>query len=240
MRTKEEAHDYRYFPDPDLLPLEADQEYSRLKSGLPELPDEKKARFMRGYALSAYDADVLVAERASADYFEDAYQAAKQNMGSTQTVSPNSIPSSASVGEPTDILILAKNTANTVINELMGRLNKEGKEISSSPITSRQLGVVASLATSGVISSRGAKTVLDTLWISGGDPVEIVEQRGLKQVTDTGAIEKAVDAVIAANPDKVADAKSNTEGDVWLVRRAGHESDRRQGQPSGYQRAAKS
>jgi aspartyl-tRNA(Asn)/glutamyl-tRNA(Gln) amidotransferase subunit B len=189
MRTKEEAHDYRYFPDPDLLPLEFDDAYvAALKEHLPELPDEKKARFMRDFALSAYDAGVLVAERAAADYFE-------------------------AVAKGRD----AKAAANWVINELFGRLNKEGKDITSSPISPDQLGSLVELIADGTISGKIAKDLFEIVWSEGGDPGTIVEQRGLKQVTDVGAIEKTVDDIIAKNPDKVADAKTNPKAIGWFV-----------------------
>ena len=189
MRTKEEAHDYRYFPDPDLLPLEFDLAYvDALKAHLPELPDEKKARFMRDFALSAYDAGVLVAERETADYFE-------------------------AVAKGRD----AKTAANWVINELFGRLNKEGKDITSSPVSAEQLGAILDLIGDGTISGKIAKDLFEIVWSEGGDPRAIVEQRGLKQVTDMGAIEKTVDDIIAKNPDKVADAKSNPKAIGWFV-----------------------
>ena len=189
MRSKEEAHDYRYFPDPDLLPLEFDQAYvDALKKNLPELPDEKKTRFMRDFSLSAYDAGVLVAERDTAEYFETV---AKGRDG--------------------------KAAANWVINELFGRLNKEGKDIASSPVSSGQLGSVLDLIKDGTISGKIAKDLFEIVWSEGGDPRAIVEQRGMKQVTDTGAIEKVVDEIIAKNPDKVADAKSNPKAIGWFV-----------------------
>ncbi len=189
MRTKEEAHDYRYFPDPDLLPLEVTPAYVEdLKGHLPELPDEKKARFMRDFALSAYDAGVLVAERETADYFE-------------------------AVAKGRD----AKAAANWVINELFGRLNKEGKDIASSPVSAEQLGELLDLIADGTISGKIAKDLFEILWNEGGDPRAIVEQRGMKQVTDLGAIEKTVDEIIAKNPDKVADAKSNPKAIGWFV-----------------------
>ncbi|HXF53919.1 MAG TPA: Asp-tRNA(Asn)/Glu-tRNA(Gln) amidotransferase subunit GatB [Hyphomicrobiaceae bacterium] len=189
MRTKEEAHDYRYFPDPDLLPLELTQEYvDGLKHDLPELPDAKKARFMKEYGLSAYDAGVLVAERESADYFE---AVAKGRDG--------------------------KLSANWVINELFGRLNKEGKDISASPVSAGQLGAILDLIESGAISGKIAKELFEIVWAEGGDPAQIVEERGMKQVTDTGAIEAAVDSVIAANPDKVAQAKAKPAALGWFV-----------------------
>ncbi|HVV61133.1 MAG TPA: Asp-tRNA(Asn)/Glu-tRNA(Gln) amidotransferase subunit GatB [Pseudolabrys sp.] len=189
MRTKEEAHDYRYFPDPDLLPLEFDAAYvAALKQHLPELPDEKKARFAADFGLSAYDAGVLVAERETADYFE-------------------------AVAKGRD----AKAAANWVINELFGRLNKEGKDIASSPIASSQLGAILDLIADGTISGKIAKDLFEIVWTEGGDPRAIVEKRGMKQVTDLGAIEKTVDEIIAGNPDKVADAKTNPKAIGWFV-----------------------
>jgi aspartyl-tRNA(Asn)/glutamyl-tRNA(Gln) amidotransferase subunit B len=189
MRSKEEAHDYRYFPDPDLLPLEFDTAYvAALKAHLPELPDEKKARFMRDFSLSAYDAGVLVAERETAGYFE-------------------------AVAKGRD----AKLAANWVINELFGRLNKEGKDITSSPVSPDQLGSLVELIADRTISGKIAKDLFEIVWSEGGDPRAIVEQRGMKQVTDMGAIEKTVDEIIAKHPDKVADAKSNPKAIGWFV-----------------------
>ncbi|HML43567.1 MAG TPA: Asp-tRNA(Asn)/Glu-tRNA(Gln) amidotransferase subunit GatB [Hyphomicrobium zavarzinii] len=189
MRSKEEAHDYRYFPDPDLLPLEFDQSYvDDLAAHLPELPDQKHARFVKEYGLSAYDASVLVAERDNADYFE-------------------------AVARGRD----GKLAANWVINELFGRLNKEGKDIEHSPVSSAQLGGLVDLISAGTISGKIAKDLFEILWTEGGDPAEIVEKRGMKQVTDTGAIEKAVDEIIAANPDKVEQAKAKPSMLGWFV-----------------------
>jgi len=189
MRSKEEAHDYRYFPDPDLLPLEFDQAYvDNLAKGLPELPDAKKARFVQAYGLSSYDADVLVAERASADFYEEV---AKGRDG--------------------------KAAANWVINELFGRLNREGLEIGSSPVSAQQLGAVVDLIGEGVISGKIAKDLFEIVFTEGGDPRQIVEARGMRQVTDTGAIEKAVDEIIAANPDKVEQAKAKPTLLGWFV-----------------------
>ena len=189
MRSKEEAHDYRYFPDPDLLPLEFDLAYvDALKAHLPELPDEKKARFIRDFSLSAYDAGVLVAERETADYFE-------------------------AVAKGRD----AKLAANWVINELFGRLNKEGKDMTSSPVSPDQLGSLVELIADGTISGKIAKDLFEIVWSEGGDPRAIVAQRGMKQVTDIGAIEKTVDEIIAKHPDKVADAKSNPKAIGWFV-----------------------
>jgi aspartyl-tRNA(Asn)/glutamyl-tRNA(Gln) amidotransferase subunit B len=189
MRSKEEAHDYRYFPDPDLLPLELDAaEVEELKRHLPELPDNKKARFMRDFTLSSYDAGVLVAERETADYFE-------------------------AVTKGRD----AKVAANWVINDLFGRLNKEGKDVAASPVDAGQLGAILDLIADGTISGKIAKDLFDILWTEGGDPRSIVEARGMKQVTDLGAIEKTVNEIIAKNPDKVADAKSNPKAIGWFV-----------------------
>jgi aspartyl-tRNA(Asn)/glutamyl-tRNA(Gln) amidotransferase subunit B len=189
MRSKEEAHDYRYFPDPDLLPLELTQAYvDALKKDLPELPDEKKARFMREYKLSAYDAGVLVAERESAEFFEVVAQGRD-----------------------------GKTAANWVINELFGRLNKEGLEVSASPVSAKQLGAILDLIASNAISGKIAKDVFEIVWSEAGDPADIVEKRGLRQVTDTAAIEKAVDAIIAANPDKVQQVKAKPAALGWFV-----------------------
>jgi aspartyl-tRNA(Asn)/glutamyl-tRNA(Gln) amidotransferase subunit B len=189
MRSKEEAHDYRYFPDPDLLPLEFDDAYvEALKAHLPELPDQKQERFISAYGLSPYDAGVLIAEKETADYFE-------------------------AVAKGRD----AKSAANWVINELAGRLNQEAKDISSSPVAASQLGAILDLIGDKTISGKIAKDLFEIVWSEGGDPRAIVEQRGMKQVTDTGAIENAVDAIIAANPDKVADAKTNPKAIGWFV-----------------------
>jgi aspartyl-tRNA(Asn)/glutamyl-tRNA(Gln) amidotransferase subunit B len=189
MRSKEEAHDYRYFPDPDLLPLELTMEYvGDLEAHLPELPDAKKQRFMQDFGLSDYDANVLVAERESADYFE---AVAKGRDG--------------------------KVAANWVNNELFGRLNKEGKSIEASPVSAQQLGAIVDLIASGTISGKIAKDLFEIVWSEGGDPAEIVDKRGLKQVTDTGAIEKAIDEIIAANPDKVEQVKAKPTMLGWFV-----------------------
>jgi aspartyl-tRNA(Asn)/glutamyl-tRNA(Gln) amidotransferase subunit B len=193
MRSKEEAHDYRYFPDPDLLPLElAPSLVEDLRNNLPELPDEKKTRFMRDYALSAYDADVLVAERDTAEYFEMVVKGGDRGRD-------------------------AKLAANWVINELTGRLNKEGKDIAAAPVTAAQLGSILDLMAEGTISGKIAKDVFEIVWTDGGEPRTIVEQRGLKQVTDLSAIEKIVDDIVAKNADKVADAKSNPKAIGWFV-----------------------
>ncbi|MGA0531498.1 Asp-tRNA(Asn)/Glu-tRNA(Gln) amidotransferase subunit GatB [Hansschlegelia sp. KR7-227] len=189
MRSKEEAHDYRYFPDPDLLPLVVEQaEVDELAADLPELPDQKKARFIADYGVTPYDAMVLTLERESADYFE-------------------------AVARRGD----AKLAANWVINELFGRLNKEGLTIGASPISSDQLGGLIELVSEGVISGKIAKDLFEILWTEGGDPRALVESRGLRQVTDTGAIEKVVDEVIAANPEKVEQARAKPTLIGWFV-----------------------
>jgi aspartyl-tRNA(Asn)/glutamyl-tRNA(Gln) amidotransferase subunit B len=194
LRSKEEAHDYRYFPDPDLLPLEFSQEYvDELKAQLPELPDQKKARFIESLGLSPYDAGVLVAERESAVFYE--------------TV----LADLADKGRD------GKLAANWVINELFGRLNKEGRDITGSPVSAAQLAAIISLIGEGTISGKIAKDLFEIVWTEGGDPRELVETRGMKQVTDLGAIEKVVDDIIAANPDKVAQAKAKPQLAGWFV-----------------------
>ncbi|MBX3596441.1 MAG: Asp-tRNA(Asn)/Glu-tRNA(Gln) amidotransferase subunit GatB [Rhizobiaceae bacterium] len=189
MRSKEEAHDYRYFPDPDLLPLEFDQAFvDALAADLPELPDDKKSRLITSMGLSAYDASVLVSEKAIADYFEK-----------------------VAVGRD------GKLAANWVINDLMGSLNKAGQSIENSPVSPSQLGAIVDLIKEGTISGKIAKDLFEIVWNEGGDPKELVESRGMKQVTDTGAIEKAVDEVIAANPDKVEQARAKPSLAGWFV-----------------------
>ncbi|HLH95414.1 MAG TPA: Asp-tRNA(Asn)/Glu-tRNA(Gln) amidotransferase subunit GatB [Xanthobacteraceae bacterium] len=189
MRNKEEAHDYRYFPDPDLLPLELDPAFiDALRAELPELPDEKKARFMRAHGLSAYDADVLIAERATADFFEQVAQARDPKMA-----------------------------ANWVINELAGRLNKEGLEIGASPVSAAQLGAILDLIAEGTISGKIAKDLFEIVWSEGGDPRAVVEARGMMQVSDLSAIAAIVDEIMAKSPDKVAQAKAKPTLAGWFV-----------------------
>jgi aspartyl-tRNA(Asn)/glutamyl-tRNA(Gln) amidotransferase subunit B len=193
MRSKEEAHDYRYFPDPDLLPLELSPSLVEdLRKNLPELPDAKKSRFMRDYALSAYDADVLVAERDIAEYFETVVKGDDRGRD-------------------------AKLAANWVSNELTGRLNREGRDITAAPVSAARLGSILDLIADGTISGKIAKDVFEIVWNEGGEPRTIVEQRGLKQVTDLSAIEKIVDDIVGKNPDKVADAKTNPKAIGWFV-----------------------
>jgi aspartyl-tRNA(Asn)/glutamyl-tRNA(Gln) amidotransferase subunit B len=189
MRNKEEAHDYRYFPDPDLLPLELTAaDVDDLRARLPELPDEKKVRLARDYGLSDYDAGVLVAERETADFFE-------------------------AVAQGRD----AKAAANWVINELAGRLNKEGRDIAGSPVSASQLGAILDLIAAGTISGKIAKDLFEICWSEGGDPHAIVEARGMKQVTDLAAIEKVVDDIIARNVDKAEQAKAKPAMVGWFV-----------------------
>ena len=189
MRNKEEAHDYRYFPDPDLLPLEITQAFvDDLRAQLPELPDEKRARLVRDYALSVYDADVLSAERETADFFEQAARGRD-----------------------------AKAAANWVINELAGRLNKEGMGIAASPVSASQLGSILDLIAAGTISGKIAKDVFEIVWSEGGDPRTLVETRGMAQVTDLSAISAVVDEIMAKNPDKVAQVKAKPAMVSWFV-----------------------
>ncbi|MCE8537507.1 Asp-tRNA(Asn)/Glu-tRNA(Gln) amidotransferase subunit GatB [Ruegeria pomeroyi] len=189
MRSKEEAHDYRYFPDPDLLPLEIEQAWvDDIAANLPELPDDKKARFIKDFGLTDYDASVLTAEVESAAYFEDV---AKGRNG--------------------------KLAANWVINELFGRLKKEDHDITDSPVSPAQLGGIIDLIASDAISGKIAKDLFEIVYTEGGDPAEIVAARGMKQVTDTGAIEAALDEIIAANPAQAEKAKVNPKLAGWFV-----------------------
>ncbi len=194
MRSKEEAHDYRYFPDPDLLPLEFSQSFvDELKAELPELPDQKKTRFVADLGLSAYDASVLVAERESAVFYETVLE---------------KLANRARDG---------KVAANWVINELFGRLNKEGRDITDSPVDAAQLSGIIDLIGEGTISGKIAKDLFEIVWQEGGDPRALVESRGMKQVTDLSAIEKVVDDIIAANPDKAAQVKDKPQSLGWFV-----------------------
>ena len=189
MRSKEEAHDYRYFPDPDLLPLEIEQGWvDDIAASMPELPDEKKARFVQVLGLSEYDAGVLTAEVESADFFEAVANGRE-----------------------------GKQAANWVINELFGRLNKQGLSIADSPVSAAQLGGVLDLIGSGEISGKMAKDLFEIVWTEGGDPAEIAAARGMKQVTDTGAIEAAVDEIIAANPAQVEKTRANPKLAGWFT-----------------------
>lgn len=189
MRSKEEAHDYRYFPDPDLLPLVFDQAYvDEIARTLPELPDEKKARFMREMALAPQDATALTADRELAEYFE-------------------------ALASGRD----AKAAANWLINDLSGRLNREGLEIAQSPVSIAQLGEIIDMIGDGTISGKIARELFDIVWREGGAPREVAQARGMRQVTDAGAIEAAVDAIIAANGDKVEQVKTKPAMLGWFV-----------------------
>ncbi|MEM8692618.1 MAG: Asp-tRNA(Asn)/Glu-tRNA(Gln) amidotransferase subunit GatB [Pseudomonadota bacterium] len=190
MRSKEEAHDYRYFPCPDLLPLEIEQAWiDDIAANLPELPDAKKVRFMDDFGLTDYDASVLTADTADAAFFEEV------------------------AGQSGD----GKLAANWVINELFGRLKKEDHDISENPVSPSQLADIIKLIKSGDISGKIAKDLFEIVYTEGGDPARIVEARGMKQVTDTGAIEAAVDEIIAANPAQVEKAKNNPKLAGWFV-----------------------
>ena len=189
MRTKEEAHDYRYFPDPDLLPLELDQAWvDEIAKNLPELPDDKKARFVEQYGLSPYDAGVLVDDKAAADYFE-------------------------TVAHGVD----AKLAANWVMGELFAVLNKRGLEIGASPVPPDALRDLIGLITDQTISGRIAKDVFEIMLETGEAPGDIVEARGLKQVTDTSAIEQIVDEIISANPQQASEVKDKPKAIGWFV-----------------------
>jgi aspartyl-tRNA(Asn)/glutamyl-tRNA(Gln) amidotransferase subunit B len=189
MRSKEDAHDYRYFPDPDLLPLEFSQDYvDALAAELPELPDEKKDRLVNELGLSVYDASILVTEQSIANYFE--------------------VVATGRDG---------KLAANWIINDLLGALNKAGKDIDQSPVSAEQLGAIISMIEDETISGKIAKDVFGIVLNEGGDPTQIVEDRGMKQVTDTGAIEAAVDEIIANNPQQVEKAKAKPQLAGWFV-----------------------
>jgi aspartyl-tRNA(Asn)/glutamyl-tRNA(Gln) amidotransferase subunit B len=190
MRSKEEAHDYRYFPDPDLLPLELTQEYiDDLAKGLPELPDAKRSRLINDYGLPPYDAGVLVLEKETADYYE-AMVAAKAD---------------------------PKAAANWLINEYFGRLNKAGLAIDKGPIPASSNAAIVQMVSSGEISGKIAKDLIDIVWEEGGDPRQIVEKRGMRQVSDTSAIEKAADDIIAANPKQAEQVKVKPTTIGWFV-----------------------
>ncbi len=189
MRSKEEAMDYRYFPDPDLLPLELEQAWiDGIRASLPELPDDKRRRFMSQYGLSQYDAGVLISEQAKADWFE-----------------------AAAKGRD------AKLVANWVTNELSARLAAEGTDFADCKLPPAHVAELVELIETNVISSKIAKEVFDHVWNGEGSPAEVVEKHGLKQVTDTGAIEKAVDEIIAANPDKAAAVAERPQAIGWFV-----------------------
>ncbi|MDE0705618.1 MAG: Asp-tRNA(Asn)/Glu-tRNA(Gln) amidotransferase subunit GatB [Rhodospirillaceae bacterium] len=190
MRSKEEAHDYRYFPDPDLLPLELDPDWvEEIRAGLPELPDAKKARFVGEYGLAPADAATLAADREDADFFEAVARDRKD----------------------------PKLAGNWVINEFYGRLNRAGQRRADSPVTAEKLSGLLALIESGDISGRIAKDVFDEMFETGGDAAAIVEAKGLKQISDSGAIEAIVDRLIAENPKQVAQAKEQPKVAGWFV-----------------------
>jgi aspartyl-tRNA(Asn)/glutamyl-tRNA(Gln) amidotransferase subunit B len=185
MRSKEDAHDYRYFPDPDLLPLDISPEWiERVRATLPELPHDKQARYVNDLGLSAYDASVLTSSREMADFFE------------------------AALGDST---AQAKICANWIIGEVSAQLNRDGLDMAQCPITAQQLGGMLTRIADGTISNSGAKEVFRTMWAEGGDADAIIEAKGLKQVSDSGAIETLVDEIIAANADKVAEYRSGKD-----------------------------
>src|ERR1700678_2213681 len=189
MRSKEDAHDYRYFPDPDLLPLELEEAFiARIAASLPELPDDKKARFIKDYGIPAYDAGVLVAERELADYYDALARGADPKLA-----------------------------VNWLNNEILGRLNRDGLSITDCPVSADANAAILAMIADDTISGKSAKDVLDIVWTDGGDPKAVVETRGLRQVTDTGAIEAAINAVIAANPQKVEEVKAKPKLISWFV-----------------------
>ncbi|WP_457636045.1 Asp-tRNA(Asn)/Glu-tRNA(Gln) amidotransferase subunit GatB [Persephonella sp.] len=188
MRTKEEAHDYRYFPDPDLIPVRITADYiNKIKSSLPELPDEKEKRYVQQFKLTEYDAEVLVADKERADYFEKAVSIYPEN--------PKSI-------------------ANWIINELLGKLNEEGIDITESPVKPEHIAQVVQLIDSGAISSKIAKQVFDQVFKTGKEPKQIVEEKGLKQVSDEGEIRRIVEEVLSNHPEEV---KRYREGNTKLI-----------------------
>jgi aspartyl-tRNA(Asn)/glutamyl-tRNA(Gln) amidotransferase subunit B len=190
MRTKEHAHDYRYFPDPDLLPLDLDEaDIERLRADLPELPDSRKARFVESYGLTPYDAGVLVAERETAEYFE-------------------------AVAEGRD----AKAAANWITGELFAVLNKLGRDIAASPVSAEDLGRLIDLIADDTISGRIAKDVFEAMVETGADPASIVDEKGLRQITDSGAIEAIVERLVADNAEQVAQFQGGNEKVIgWFV-----------------------
>ena len=191
MRSKEEAHDYRYFPDPDLLPLDLDPEWvEEIRAALPELPDAKKERFIGDFGLTAYDAGVLVAEKETADFYESVVGAARD----------------------------PKLVANWVTGEYFGALNRSGLALAEAPVDAAKLGGLLDLIADETISGRIAKEVFDAMWESGKDAAAIVEERGLKQITDTGAIEAAVDKVIAEASEQAEQFRQGNQKVIgWFV-----------------------
>ena len=192
MRSKEEAHDYRYFPCPDLLPIEITESWIEgVKDTLPELPDQKKQRLIKQYSINDYDASIIIADPSISDYFE-------------------------SVAENVN----GKNAANLFINELFGRLNKSNLQLSESPISSKQINDICRLIDRGVISSKIAKDIFDILWTKGGNPEELVESLGLAQLTDQTQLDSIVEKIIESNPDQVKKVKENPKLKSWFVGQA--------------------
>ncbi len=189
LRSKEDAHDYRYFPCPDLLQIVLEKEWiDGIKSSLPELPDQKKTRFTNEFKITPYDAEVIVAEPMTAEYFE-------------------------AIAKNTD----GKIAANLLINELFGRLNKSNLSFDENPITVNQMRELIELIKSEQISSKGAKEIFDHIWKSGGDPIKLVDTLGLRQVQDTRLIEQSVNEVMKDNPIQVEKVKSNPKLIGWFV-----------------------
>jgi aspartyl-tRNA(Asn)/glutamyl-tRNA(Gln) amidotransferase subunit B len=200
MRSKEEAHDYRYFPDPDLLPLEiAPSLVDDLRKDLPELPDEKKARFIRELGMNEYNAAVLVADKDAAAFFEETLARLDEK--------------ARNLGRPR----VAGEVSKWVQGELFGALNREGLQVAESPVSPEQMAILLWLMFDNDINITMAKDIFKIIWSEGGDPRTIAEQRGLKQVSDLSAIEKIVDDIVSKNPDKVADAKANPKAIGWFV-----------------------
>ncbi|MBY0575261.1 MAG: Asp-tRNA(Asn)/Glu-tRNA(Gln) amidotransferase subunit GatB [Gallionellaceae bacterium] len=210
MRSKEEAHDYRYFPDPDLLPLDITPAMlEQVRTTLPELPQAKQARYVNELGLSAYDAGILTASREMADFFEGALQ--------ILSPSPQSSPASGRGGERekqpsiSEVPGQAKMCANWLIGEVSAQLNRDGLDMVQCPITAQQLGGMLARIADGTISNSGAKEVFRTMWAEGGEADAIIEAKGLKQVSDSGAIEVLVDEIIAVNADKVAEYRAGRD-----------------------------
>ena len=189
LRSKEDAHDYRYFPCPDLLKVEIKKEWvDKIRSNLPELPDQKQSRFVDDFNITPYDAEVIIAEQVTAEFFE-------------------------AIATNTD----GKIAANLLINELFGRLNKDNLSFKENPITVKQMRELIDLIKSDRISSKGSKEIFDHIWKSGGNPAELVNELGLEQVQDTGLIEKIVDDVVKENPTQADKVKSNPKLIGWFV-----------------------
>ncbi|MDE2118479.1 MAG: Asp-tRNA(Asn)/Glu-tRNA(Gln) amidotransferase subunit GatB, partial [Betaproteobacteria bacterium] len=205
MRTKEEAHDYRYFPDPDLLPLNISPQWKdAVRAMLPELPQAKQARYVNELGLSAYDASILTASREMADFFETVLH--------TLSPSPQSSPAGGRGGErENQSSISAKLCANWLIGEVSSQLNRDGLDMAQCPIKPEQLGGMLRRIVDNTISNSGAKEVFRAMWAEGGDADAIIEAKGLRQVSDSGAIEALVDEIIATNADKVAEYRSGKD-----------------------------